>query len=489
MEEDAPESQGGRLQNLQDMDQSLTSSDEEDHEESMHRLRFQRELAASILAQPSVASYPLPPSILMDDSSDEERQWGGSLPGKAPNKTRNFELAKETLIRQYFSGDQSTFDEEDFERRFRMPRSVFVKVKDAVIGEPPFIQTADGFGKPGIDPLVRLTACLRKLAYGTASDAMDEKFEMSESVLNRDFPVLCKIVKDKFGKKYLNNSPTPEVMAQIQQVNAGRGFPGMFASWDCKHFPWEMCPVALQGQYKSGKEPHPSIVLEAICDPHLYIWYHHFGEPGSLNDINILDKSSILLKILNSSFDLLTPEYRINNATRNYLYFLVDGIYPQWAIFMDTFSNPLTEKETHFAKMQEGCRKDIERAFGVLVKRWRILQNPIRKWYLDNIKDILDCCIIFHNMVVEHYRDSYTINDWAKNQLANEDLTDANLARLSIFGTDNLGNIDQAPLAATPQAQALRGARMIENFDDAMAHASLKADLVEHLWKRKNDGF
>jgi len=149
----------------------------------------------------------------MDDSSDEERQWGGSLPGKAPNKTRNFELAKETLIRQYFSGDQSTFDEEDFERRFRMPRSVFVKVKDAVIGEPPFIQTADGFGKPGIDPLVRLTACLRKLAYGTASDAMDEKFEMSESVLNRDFPVLCKIVKDKLGKKYLNNSPTPEVMA------------------------------------------------------------------------------------------------------------------------------------------------------------------------------------------------------------------------------------------------------------------------------------
>jgi len=29
----------------------------------------------------------------------------------------------------------------------------------------------------------------------------------------------------------------------------------------------------------------------------------------------------------------------------------------------------------------------------------------------------------------------------------------------------------------------------MENFDDAMAHASLKADLVEHLWQRKNDGF
>ena len=108
---------------------------------------------------------------------------------------------------------------------------------------------------------------------------------------------------------------------------------------------------------------------------------------------------------------------------------------------------------------------------------------------MENIKDILDCCIIFHNMVVEHYRDSYTINDWAKNQLQDNGLNDANLARLSIFGTDNLGNIDQEPLAASPQAWALRGVRLMENFDDAMAHMFLKSDLVEHLWQRKNDGF
>jgi hypothetical protein len=252
----------------------------------------------------------------MDDSTEEEGKWGGSLPGKSKNKARDFALAKETLIKQYFSGEASTYDETDFERRFRMPRSLFITVKDAVIGVPPFTEHTDAFGKPGIDPLVRLTACLRKLAYGASSDSLDETFEISESTLNRDLPIFCKIIVQHFGEKYLNNFPSPETLAEIQQVNAARGFPGMFASWDCKHFPWKMCPVALQGQYKSGKEPSPSIVLEAICDPHLYIWYHHFGEPGSLNDINILDKSSILLKILDSSFDLLCPEYRINNATR-----------------------------------------------------------------------------------------------------------------------------------------------------------------------------
>jgi len=415
------------------------SSDEEDDGSHVRR-RDLRARAVNHLTQ--VAQFASLPSMLAGSSSeDEEVKWGGSVPGKAPNKARDFQQAKETLYRQYFSGEASTFNEVDFERRFRMPRQVFMVVKDAVLGEGPFIQGTDAFGKAGIDPVVRLTACLRKLAYGTSSDSNDETFEISESVINRDFPVMCRIVKEKLGR-YLNNAPTAEVVASVQAVNAGRGFPGMFASWDCKHFPWEMCPMALQGQHKSGAKPSPSLVLEAIADPHLYIWYHHFGEPGSLNDINILDKSSILLSILNSSFDLLTPEYRINNASRNYLYFLVDGIYPKWAIFIDTFGNPQTDKETHFCKVQEGARKDIERAFGVLVKKWRILGQPIRKWYMENINDILDCCIIFHNMVIEHYRGTYAINDWAPAQVAANDLQGANLARLTLFGTDNNGQPD-----------------------------------------------
>jgi len=93
-------------------------------------------------------------------------------------------------------------------------------------------------------------------------------------------------------------------------------------------------------------------------------------------------------------------------------------------------------------------------------------------------------------MVVEHYCSTYSINDWKKNQLAENNLAnDANLARLSIFGTDDLGTIDPVPLANTPQARALWGVWMIENFDDEIAHLSLKADLVEHNWKRKIDGF
>ena len=41
--------------------------------------------------------------------------WGGSSPGKAPNKSRDFSGAHKKVIEQYFSGEASIYNEVDFE--------------------------------------------------------------------------------------------------------------------------------------------------------------------------------------------------------------------------------------------------------------------------------------------------------------------------------------------------------------------------------------
>ena len=93
--------------------------------------------------------------------------------------------------------------------------------------------------------------------------------------------------------------------------------------------------MAKAGQH-TGKEKKNTLILEAICDPDTCIWYSFFGEPGSLNDLNILEKSTIVGSILNGTMELCLPQelhYSISGTVWDYLYFLVDGIYPKWPIF------------------------------------------------------------------------------------------------------------------------------------------------------------
>ena len=121
--------------------------------------------------------------------------------------------------------------------------------------------------------------------------------------------------------------------------------------------------MAKAGQHKD-KEKKNMLILEVICDPDTYIWFSFFGEPGSLNDLNILEKSTIVGSILNGTMELQSPQElhnSINGTVRDYLYFLVDGIYPKWPIFISTISDATPgSKDKLFATYQEAVRKDIE---------------------------------------------------------------------------------------------------------------------------------
>jgi Plant transposon protein len=133
---------------------------------------------------------------------------------------------------------------------------------------------------------------------------------------------------DDFGDNYLNRSPSEEEKEKILYYHKKRGFPGMFAIWDCSHFKWDKCPIYLHGAYKSRYANKKSVELEAVVDFYLWIWYMNFGNAGSINDLNMLCKSNIVSAIWYSSFDLRCKDYKVNGNICEYIYFLVDGIYP-----------------------------------------------------------------------------------------------------------------------------------------------------------------
>lgn len=142
-------------------------------------------------------------------------------------------------------------------------------------------------------------------------------------------------------------------------------------------------------------------------------------------------------------------------------YYLVDGIYPKWASFVQSFREPETEKKAYFSQMQEAVRKDIERAFGVLKGRWHILARPALGWHRSRLIDIMETCIILHNMIIED-QGSQAIED-----------VEPIVSELS---------------ERKPECVALH--TLVQNnrtLRDSLVYHQLRGDLVEHLWTWKGN--
>jgi hypothetical protein len=165
------------------------------------------------------------------------------------------------------------------------------------------------------------------------------------------------------------------------------------------HWRWENCPTAWKGQYTTGRYGVPTIILEAVASYDLRIWHAFFGVAGSNNDINVLNQSPLFIESIKGEAPRV--QFSVNGRQYNTGYYLVDEIYPEWAALVKSIKAPQLEKHKVYASEQEGARKDVERAFGVLQKRFNIVRRPARSWSLKIIRNIMRACVILHNTTVE----------------------------------------------------------------------------------------
>lgn len=182
----------------------------------------------------------------------------------------------------------------------------------------------------------------------------------------------------------------------------------------------------------------------------------------SNNDITVLDHSPLFKSFLNGqNFE---HRFEVNGNEYTTPYYLADGIYPQWSTVVQSVSDPRTSKEKYFAKKQEGVRKDIERAFGVLQGKWAILHGPAMFWRTSDLRDIMMTCLILHNMIIEDERHS-SLEAWSP--LPSEP---------SVFPREEVEDPELLGAFLSTRMWMLR---------DREANTQLKHDLMDHLWIMK----
>ncbi|CAI0625562.1 unnamed protein product, partial [Linum tenue] len=378
---------------------------------------------------------------------------------------RHREDGHQRLYNDYFA-ENPTYPEEKFRCRFRMRRNLFLRIVEGVTNQDPYFQSnPDCTGRESFSALQKCTASMRMLAYGTAADSVNEYMRIAESTTAECVQHFVRAVNAAFGDEYLRR-PNATDIARLLHVGQQRGFPGMLGSIDCMHWEWKNCPTAWKGQYARGDHKTPTIMLEAVASQDLWIWHAFFGLPGTLNDINVLDRSPVFYEVLEGKAPKI--QYSVNGSNYNLGYYLTDGIYPNWATFVKSIPLPQGPKHKLFAKKQEAARKDVERAFGVLQARFAIINGPSRMWCKGIMGDITRACVIMHNMIVEDERDSYIRHfDYTHDEVNfNVSMPTVSQSRLPEY------------------EEYLRNNARIRNLS---TNSRLQADLIEEIWSRFGD--
>jgi Plant transposon protein len=317
----------------------------------------------------------------------------------------DWERARRCVFNDYWGSPTPTFNDGMFERTFRVTRLIADRLLQiAAISDPFFTDRTDALGRRGICPKVKLLMSLKLLAYGCSPSAFLAYFQMGETTARQCLTRFALIMSShpdilEVYLRPLSRSDAKQVTSLHRDVH---GVEGMVGCLDCMHVGWKNCPKAWQGQ-TAGKEKKPTIVLEAMCDHNLFFWHASFGWAGTLNDINIWDRSSLLKAFLDGTWsNQVDFGFEIGGQHFDKLWIMVDGIYPELARFVKTIQEPTTKRSTYYSKWQEGARKDVERAFGVIQRKFQILVHRSEQWYVEEIQTIVVCCVALHNMMVSH---------------------------------------------------------------------------------------
>nr|GEY47659.1 hypothetical protein [Tanacetum cinerariifolium] len=264
--------------------------------------------------------------------------------------TRDRASAHERLIVVFFS-DNPMYDATRFRKTFRMARPLFNRIVTAVTNYDPFFHNnTDCTEREDVSPLIKCTSAIRELAYGVKGNFLDEYMQISERSSRMALDHFCEAVMEIYGPEFLRK-PTE----------------------------WFGCPYAFKGKYvRHNHGLNPFILLEAVASQDLWICHAFFGVAGSNNDINVLYQSP-LFNDLKTCRATEIP-FVANGVSYPSGYYLVDGIYPKLAPLVKTIPEPADDdnKRILYKQKQESARKDVERAFGVLKKKWAVLANLTR---------------------------------------------------------------------------------------------------------------
>jgi hypothetical protein len=138
-----------------------------------------------------------------------------------------------------------------------------------------------------------------------------------------------------------------------------------------------------------NRKSYASMILQVVCTSDMLFTDIVTGWPGSVHDARVFRNSPLFQEA-----DLVVP---------NGWYIVADGGYAlsRWCMVPFRDLGALTPSQRRFNNRQSSTRMVVERAFGQLKGRWRILQNLATQGVVRAAAIIEGCCVL-HNFGIRN---------------------------------------------------------------------------------------
>lgn len=207
----------------------------------------------------------------------------------------------------------------------------------------------------------------------------------------------CLAMKSLLLKRFIR-WPSTAVMDKLAEEFQGiHQIPYVVGAVDGLHIPI-VSPRLHAADYYNRKGFH-SVLLQGIVSSKCFFWDFDIGWAGSMHDTNLWARSDI---------------GQFCAAGRLAPYALVgDAAYPCRPWMLTPYKghkDGLSREEYHWNYVQSSTRMCVERAFGMLKGRWRILLKRIDV-ALENVPDLVSTCLMLHNICIV-FGDEFWRSEW-----------------------------------------------------------------------------
>ena len=225
---------------------------------------------------------------------------------------------------------------------------------------------------------------LKTLASGSFQHSAKDFLRVSQPVVSRTLEAFANALIKKASHFIYMPRNNDEKEATKSKFYGAANFPGVLGCIDGSHIPI-IAPSVDEPMYVNRKKFH-SINIQAVCDADAVFLDVVAKHPGSFHDSFILQSSGL--------------HDRFERGEFGDGWLLGDSGYALKSWLLTPILNPVGNREKSYNKKHKKTRSLIERAFGILKSRWRIIDHTGGRLCYTPLKvcKLIYVCCILHNI-------------------------------------------------------------------------------------------